>query len=132
MIYYTEFSVDPIFQDPRLNVFYNQLYTSLINIFKKIDVAQELVIDGMVALLLQEETPSAKFNKLEISINNREIFNYIKNNSRTLPLKKVQTSDNTIILFLESNHVIYINYVFEDLLKVNYKGIFIRNKSQIL
>lgn len=132
MIYYKEFSTEEIFKDARLNVFFNQLYTYLINRFGFDRVQNEFLVDGMVALLMQEETPGPKFNKIEFSTADPEIFKYLKATSKALTLKSVEVSDAKIIITTVWEYKIYIKYNQMEMKTFIFNEIYTRHKSEIL
>lgn len=133
MIYYDYYSKAVIFDKAELNVFFNQLYTSLINVLGEDKVRDNLLIDGKVALLLQEQPVPPKYNKIELSTHDIDIFKYLKTNSKILPIKDYTISDGRIILTTNINYVVYINYVEKTMATYTHMGLVkVRNQSEII
>lgn len=132
MIYYKLYSDAIVFDDPRLNVFFNQFYTTLMNKFGWHRVEQTLLLDGMVALLLQNETPTINQNKLLLSTADLELFNFVKNSAFLLDFSKVSFFKDEIVFELKSNHLVYFKYDPTINLSVTYRFIKVRHQSEIL
>jgi hypothetical protein len=132
MTYYTTFSIVKVFEDPRLNVFFNQLYSSLITVFSEDIVSKYFLIDGKLALIMQEIDPiPPTFTKIEFSTSNVEIFRYLKLNLKLFSIKELLISDNLIIIKTITDHNVYFNFVNTAMDAVDVK-ISVRNSSEIL
>lgn len=131
MIYYTLFSINKIFDDARLNVFFNQFFTFLINIYNEDRIIYNLVLDGKLALLLQEERSTPGFTKMEVSTNDIELFKFLSTSSRSLDIKNYKVNNQILELELKSGYFVYINYKKEKITAVDYAGIKIRTKTEI-
>ncbi|MFN7015223.1 MAG: hypothetical protein ACK4ON_13235 [Bacteroidia bacterium] len=133
MIYYDYYSKVTIFESAPLNVFFNQLYTSLINVLGETKVRDNLLIDGKVALLLQEQPVPPKYNKIELSTNDLEIFKYLKTNAKILPIKDYTITDGRLVVTTNINFVVYINYVESTMTTYNHMGLVkVRHQSEII
>ena len=133
MIYYDNFSQLNVFEDQRLNVFFNQLFTSLVNTFNDSQVKQNLIVDGKVALILQEvENIPSKFTKIELSTSDPEIFRYLKVSSKMFTSKGILVSDELIILRTVTDHNIYFNFKKSAMETINMKGIRLRKSTEII
>ena len=132
MTNYNLFSVEKVFDDPRLNVFFNQLYTFLMARFGDDRVYNEVLIDGMIALIIQGDTPGPKFNKIELLIMDPDIFKYLKINSKLLTVKSVAISDNLIIITTIWEYNVYLKYSQIEHKSNDYNGINLRDNSEII
>lgn len=132
MTYYSLITKEKIFEDYRLNVFCNQLYTFLVNRFGFDRVQNEFLIDGMVALIMQEEIPGPKFNKIEFITSDSEIFRYLKANVKSLTFKTVTISEDLIVITTIWNYNLYFKYTQAELTSFDYNDIFLRHKSEII
>lgn len=133
MTYYDKFSIVNVFEDPRLNVFLNQLITGLINAYPKDDILGKLLVDGRVALIMQEvaEIPNS-FTKIEFSTSDQEIFRYLKLCSKIFTVTELLSTDNLIILKTQSNHNLYFNLVSKPMEAVNIQKVYVRKSSEII
>jgi len=133
MIYYQKFSQAAVFESAPLNVFFNQLFTALINVLGEKKVTDNLLLDGKVALLIQEVEVPAKLTRLELSTNDLDVFKYLKNNAKILPIKDFKVTDGQLVLITNINHVVYVNYVDKPMVTFTHKGIIkVRDKNEIV
>ena len=133
MIYYQRFSQAGVFDSAPLNVFFNQLFTGLINVFGQEKVVDNLLLDGKVALLIQEVEVPAKLTTLELSTNDIELFKYLKSNAKMLPIKDHKFSDGRLVLITNINYVVYVNYVDKPMNTFTLKGLIkVRDKNEIV
>lgn len=131
MITHTIFSTLEVFENHRYNVFFNQLFTFIINGLNDVTKVEKLAFDGKTALLLQEEIPSAKFNKIELITNDFLLFKYLKTNITSLEIKNYMIYGDLIVLRLLDNQSIYIKYSSTPVDIIIEKGIAFRNKNEI-
>lgn len=130
IIYYTKFSENTVFDNQGLNVFCNQLFTFLINQLGEDFVKNELIIDGDVSLLLQNER-IYNLKKVQFSTIEKELFDLIKVSISNLNVSEFYFEENKIIL--KNNEVWFeINLVRTALSVVDFNGIKLNNKIDIL
>lgn len=133
MIYYELFSTVKVFEEPRLNVFFNQLFTGLINSFSEQKITENLIIDGKIALLMQEERDiPLEFSRIELITNDLDIFNYLKANLKLFDIKDYQFTDDEITVFTNFDYVLYFNYSSNTIDTVVVEDIYVRNSTEIL
>lgn len=130
-IYYTLFSVYQVFQDARLNVFFNQMFTFLINVFGEERVINNLIIDGKISLLLQDGPSPLKYSRIELSTNDIELYKYLLSSAKMLDIKGFKEKKQSIEFELKSGFFIYINYTLSEITILDYRGIKIRSKKDL-
>ena len=130
IIYYTKFSENSVFENQMLNVFCNQLFTYLINQLEEEYVKNEFIVDGDVALLLQDERVQ-NLIKVQFSTYEKKIFDLIKVSIANLNVSEFYVEENKIVL---KNSGVYfeINLIREPLTVVDFNGIKLNNKTDIL
>lgn len=130
-IYYTLFSVNQVFEDARLNVFFNQMFTFLINVFGEDRVINNLIIDGKISLLLQGGASTLKYSRIELSTNDIELYKYLLSSAKMLDIKGFKEKKQSIEFELKSGFFIYINYTLSEITILDYRGIKIRSKLDL-
>jgi len=130
-IYYTLFSVNQVFEDARLNVFFNQMFTFLINVFGEDRVINNLIIDGKISLLLQDGPSPLKYSRIELSTNDIELYKYLLSSAKMLDIKGFKEKKQSIEFELKSGFFIYINYTVSEITILDYNGIKIRSKLDL-
>lgn len=131
MITYTLFSGQEVFADPRLNVFFNQFYTLVANKFGLEEASTKLLLDGKVALLLQEEDPGVKHTKIKLTTPDIAVYSFIKNSLSSLDFAAFSIQNDYIIFKLKSDFLVYFHL---DQTATNYvvaKAINVRLKTDI-
>lgn len=131
MIYYNYFSEGEIFADPRLNVFCNQMFTSLINAFGFEKVTTGLLVDGMVAVLIQDEEPTVNQNKIELSTSDQEIFRFLKL-SNVLDVSSSVLGTDNVVFVLKSGYSITVNFTLKEMTSIIFRDIHFRTYSEII
>lgn len=130
-IYYTLFSVNQVFEDARLNVFFNQMFTFLINVFGEDRVINNLIVDGKISLLLQDGPSPLKYSRIELSTNDIELYKYLLSSAKMLDIKGFKEKKQSIEFELKSGFFIYINYTLSEITILDYNGIKIRSKLDL-
>lgn len=130
MIYYTNFHKAKVFDDMRLNVWCNQLYTILSNTFYP-EIVDDIWMDGMVALTLQDEQDRVRDTRILFKTGNIDLFRFLISNTACLDISRVLIQEETIVFFLKIDHRIFLNYSKEIFSLIDFKGIKIRDKSEI-
>lgn len=129
-IYFTNFTANEVFDNAKLNVFCNQLYTLLINSTSLNLLQNYFCVDGAVALLLQEvSVPSV--NKVQFSTNSQILFNLLKSNISALAIKYLVKNESELSFKVE-NTLIQIQYLtIAKIDLVNVDGVFVRTIKEI-
>lgn len=130
IIYYTKFSENEIFSDKQLNVFFNQLYTYIIN-SKGFDDIENLLIDGNVALALQGEPYGKGIDSILLSTNMKSTFDFLKASILSMPIQGYIKSDSEL-KFKTYSKVVTIRFVARTMESIDLDGIKIRKMSEII
>jgi hypothetical protein len=131
MIYYTKFSENAVFEDARLNVFCNQLFTLLINRLDEFTVVNNLILDGQIALLMQAETLTSPFLKVQLSTSNKALFDLIQLSVGNLDVSSYYFEKDKLIV---SNSGVFFEFTLTNysLMLVDVDGIKLHDKKEIL
>lgn len=128
--YYSKFSENVVFDNPTLNVFCNQMFMTLINRLDEDTVTKKLILDGSVALHLQDE-PVTELSKIKFSTNSILIFDTLKNTISSLSANSITLDYNRVVLKF-ADFYFEIRMVQKELKPVNKSGIWVNNKVDIL
>lgn len=131
MSYFLKFTIETVFEDPRLNVWFNQLYTVLSGALGD-TVYDDLFLDGMVALYLQNEESRVRDKRIILSTLKPDVFRFVLANVRALNIKSFIREGNSILFVLPSDHLVY--FILSDIPLIeplDFKGILLRNENQI-
>lgn len=131
MSYFLKFTIETVFEDPRLNVWFNQLYTVLSGALGD-TVYDDIFLDGMVALYLQNEESRVRDKRIILSTLKTDVFRFVLANVRALNIKSFRLEGNSILFVLPSDHLVY--FILSDIpliRPVDFKGILLRNETQI-
>ena len=77
IIYYENFYTDNVFSAPLLNVFMNQLYTLLGNVFPVTEVEKHFVLDKEAALSLQGEDFDT-IDQLAFTVTSESMYRFLR------------------------------------------------------
>ncbi len=130
-VYYLKFTENAIFTDAKLNIFFNQLYTFLMNSLTESEVDHEFLIDGYVALILQNSVDSKASADLRFSTSSKNIFNLLKSSMSSLPVSEFEIGEGEIRLRF-AQKLITIAFNSNVMNRVDVDGMGVRDKSEII
>jgi hypothetical protein len=130
-IYYTLFSENAVFEDPQINVFFNQLFTFLINNLGEDFITEKLAIDKHIGLLLQDESITVQIPGIFLVTAEKSIFDLIKNSVTALAITDYKIGTDQISVKANATQIFFsLVKVLE--LTTDYSGIKLIDKTKIV
>ena len=94
-------------------------------------VEPKLLLDDRVALLLQEEVPGVKFQKIKVTTSDLAIYTFVKNSLNSLDIRSYQIKEDVILIELKSDYLVYFHLDQSAVNFVTAKAINVRLKTDI-
>jgi|GEM_PF-3385407 len=126
---FTGFSSLALFNEAPMNVFCNQLFTTVLNVVTEKTISDKLVLDGEVALLLQDYPTTV--SKVLFSTASKSIFQLILTSASCLSISGFERKGNSIIMIV-GDRVVEVRLVNAPMNLIPYGGLFLNKKSDIL
>lgn len=131
IVYYDNYSKQVFVDDENLNGNFNHIFTFLMNILGEEYITQNLVVDGNVALVYQEEpVEPSTIKSIDLFTNKRDIFLAFKNGIKFFNFEKFTIKNESISIQTIST-IINFRYAPVEIETVNYNGIYLKEKSYI-
>lgn len=94
--YFDRFTTYNFFDYGALNVFFNQVYTSVLNAFDADTLQNALIIDGAVAAAIQKVPNVGSIDYITVSICSLPVYNYLAGWISSLPVTDIIYAENRI------------------------------------